>query len=220
MGDESNSEKILREYIISNIQNYSLEDIEKKAISSGYSEETFRKVFGSIDPSLISQNNENHYESYSPSENEEPFKTNDRILVSVEKTELDKIIKRTKKKSFFKPTKITGYTFLIIFVIVVIYSFFTSFSFGVFNLNESSNNISENILFEIGYPKIFFTIFVDGEDNFLVEWKYLVLDFLIYILISYLLDLILSNSYDYLKNRNKSSKKIPLYEAEKNAVLN
>jgi hypothetical protein len=102
-------------------------------------------------------------------------------------------------REIFIPTKRTEYFFVAIFIVVLLWSLMTfpiaSFMGG--NIDEAS--------FKIGWPKAFFELTMSNPDEMPFNITWLIIDIIIYFLISYILDVIIALFLIWIGTSFKSS---------------
>jgi len=108
-------------------------------------------------------------------------------------------------RRFFRPTIIFEYAFAFVVLFVLAIGFF---SFPISALLSNPEEFS----FEIGYPFVFISPF--AEDNELFSFSNFIIDFLIYLLLAYLIDVSISNFYRAMKKSIKKDIKTDEKEIE------
>lgn len=109
----------------------------------------------------------------------------------VEYKAIDKFTFEDFKKTIPKdliPTKKMTYALLGILVIVLIYNFF-NFPVSQF---FSMDSLDKELLFEIGWPQPFFVLDLMNPEKLPIRFGGILLDFAIYILLAYLIDVTLN----------------------------
>jgi hypothetical protein len=189
--------KNLEYFINRNYKKYSRESLKKEAIVKGYGSDLFDEIYKKITdldrPSPINTTS-----------NIKNYKKEGLVLTPLEKEKLTKILNgpRSPSKGFFAPTQIMTYSFSIILLIALGGSMFSSFSLDSFNVMDP-NLDGKSSSFNIGYPWIFIYFSFYDEDLFIFKFWPFIADFILYILLAYLIDLILSNSLNVIKNSIK-----------------
>jgi len=119
----------------------------------------------------------------------------DFVFVPIEREKLIKILKEVKNSwvNFFAPTQVMTFAFCIIFLLAVGGSIHNSFSMESFFLQDLGLD-GKASSFEIGYPVAFIIFSMSNEVPFVFKFWVFLGNFLLYILVAYILDLVISNS--------------------------
>jgi large-conductance mechanosensitive channel len=196
------NEKVLVDYLIAYSDKYPLDKLKQMAISRGYSASDFDKSFELAKLQKESVQNPVKTESF-------PKESKSFVWLPMKKEDLLEYQNKRKKieKPFFMPTNFMQYALAIVLVVAFSISF-ASLNFG------SLMSPSEDFVLEIGYPLKFINIAYQGENQEMFNFQFFVLDFLIYIVLAYLLDLIIMNSYLAIKksmaDKNKEEEAYPV----------
>lgn len=192
-------EGILREYISLNYKKYPLEGLRKEAEKKAYDLALFDRILNELSSKEIRTR---------PSDTKDlgvlrSTKRDGRevVMIPVDKQHLAKVLKDSDgSASFFAPTQIMSYTFCIILLVIVGVGLANSFSFRSFTFEDQNQGFQGKAsFFEIGYPKIFIAVSMEAESPFVFNIWYFFLDFFLYLLVAYLFDLIISNSFRAIK---------------------
>jgi ABC-type antimicrobial peptide transport system permease subunit len=204
MGKEAlEQETILKNYLLENHIKYEKEILKKEAIKNGYPEELFDKIFKEI--SIKKDNTSESSEELKKTKKE----GKDFFLVPIEKEKLEKALKESNNvKSFFSPTQIMVYAFCLILLLVSGFGLANSFSFNSLSFDEVDGMGSS---FGIGYPLEFISVSMGDEVPFKFSFWNFIIVFILYLLIAYIIDLVLSNSFQAIKssiNRDKIEERV------------
>jgi hypothetical protein len=198
------SENNLEAFVSANYFSYSLDSLKQEAIKKGYGGDLFDRVY-----QRVGNSEKNRPKNLTNPTTQLKDSTNkDLVLIPIEKDKLTKILKESENNlgNFFAPTQIMTYSFCIILLLALGGSMFSSFSLESF-VSDAQNLEGEASSFKIGYPWIFVTFSLLEEDPFLFYfWEFLG-DFILYILLSYIIDLTLSNSFRAIKGSIKNANK-------------
>ncbi len=198
------AENNLEAFVSANYFSYSLDSLKQEAIKKGYGGDLFDRVY-----QRVGNAEKNRPKNLTNPKTQLKDSTNkDLVLIPIEKDKLTKILKESENNlgNFFAPTQIMTYSFCIILLLALGGSMFSSFSIESF-VSDAQNLEGEASSFKIGYPWIFVTFSLLEEDPFIFSfWEFLG-DFILYILLSYIIDLILSNSFRAIRGSIKNANK-------------
>jgi hypothetical protein len=187
---EIEQESILRKYLSENYLKYEKNILRQEAIKKGYSTELFDRILNEIS---LGNTDNNQEELKNIKKQKDDF-----VLVPIKKQELEKALKGSNNvKNFFSPTQIMTYAFCLILLLVAGFGFANSFSLQSFSF-EGGDGVGSS--FEIGYPLKFISVSIENENPFEFNFLNFVIVFILYILVAYLIDLVLSNSFKAIKD--------------------
>ncbi len=111
------------------------------------------------------------------------------VMIPVEKKELERVLKEKSPKNFFVPSSIMTYVFSLILLIASFYSLYNSFSLKNITSPPDSGVEIKSSFFEIGYPLVFISVSAIDENPLKINFFYLLVDFFIYLVVAYIIDI-------------------------------
>lgn len=193
-------ERILREYIKNNYQNYSRELLREEAKRKNYDLELFDRIFNEV----VS----------------EKFK-NENSLEKKENLEQKKQVLREKKeisnediKKFFIPTELTFYICFFIFLIISLLNVANSFKIQTNFIEEENMNFGGSF-FKIGWPFKFFIASMIEEKPIQFKVWALILNLFIYLIFGYVIDLSIKAIKLNIGKNNDLNEELSLQNKEK-----
>ncbi len=205
INSKENSETILREYLKKNYKSYSSDILKKEVLSKGYPLNLFEKIYLEIS-SIKDISNSAHIQNKNTSEEGyAKIIKNDKkegVLLPIEKyNEMKETKKTNTQSSFFAPTQVMTYAFCAILLVTVGVSIAGSFSLkSLVYQDQGQEFVGQASFFEVGYPLVYISFSLDESDPFIFKFWNFVLDFILYLILAYLIDLALSNSYRAIKS--------------------
>lgn len=211
-------EIILRKYLSYYKDKRSYEELKKEALEKGYKEEIFNKIYNELKKiksftnfsddeikksyNIKEETKNNQKSSYlkqeiNPEKNKKDLvgdlstkkiQGEEYVLIPVKKKEIESVLKEKQNFSFFKPTQITNYAFSLILFLVFGYSLLTTFNFGEI-ITYSGEVVGKASFFELGYPLVFASVNASEENPFTFNFLYFFIDFFLYILVAYVIDI-------------------------------
>lgn len=202
------SETILREYLSKNYLGYPKEVLKKEILSKGYPQSLFEKIYREVTsiksiPNLPPVQNSNYQGDIPAKIVKQDGK--EIVMLPIEKDKLIKAIKETNKpSSFFAPTQVMTYAFCIILLVTIGVSIAGSFSLkSLVYQDQGQEFVGQASFFEVGYPLVYISFSLDEADPFVFRFWNFILDFFLYLILAYLIDLAVSNSYRAIKSSIK-----------------